>query len=352
MSKIVFANGNAVACKDGKVKVVAAFPDICKSPPGPPTGPIPVPYASSSYARDLRKGSKTVKIGGQPIALKNQSYFKSSPLGNEAATKGFGAGIASQQMAGKTYFAMWSMDVKAEGANLCRHSDIATSNHGSNANTPPAPALDQANLGEAGAVEEPKCECCGQPMHKGQLGADGKPGPVVSEEEWYMIGPEEDVALAAALQELVNTEPPKLNKRAMKWFDHLLDDLAEQESKLVDRRKAIARGKAAGCKSFPEPPCNVYRVLPPGASDVIGGEWNEYREEYLEKHSFPSGSTTNHRVPKTAGGCPGNKYSDGNLVHDSELGADCEYFDHEVLTPIHNDCAKKWHDRLNDGWRS
>ena len=350
MSKTVYANGNAVACKDGDIKVVAAFPDVCQSPPGPPTGPVPVPYAASSFARDLRAGSKSVKIGGQPIALKNKSYFKSAPLGNEAATKSFGAGVASHQIGGKTYFAMWSMDVRAEGENLCRHNDIATSNHGSNGNTPGTLANDRAAKPPADPEAKPKCECCGNDMHEGQLGPDGKPGPVVSEEEWYMIGPDEDEALEAALQRLADTEPPAIDKNRMKGFDNLLDELAERESKLVDRRKDIARGKAAECGSFPAPPCDVYRVLPVGASLRIKEEWRLYRKAYQDKHGYPSGSTTNHRVPKSAGGCPGNEGSDGNLVHDSELGEECAQFDHEVLTKLHDDCAKSWFARLDAGW--
>jgi hypothetical protein len=331
MSRTVYANNNAVACKAGDVKVIAAFPDVCKSPPPPPTGPMLVPYAASSFARDLHAGSKSVKIGGQPIALKNQSYFKSSPLGNEAATQGFGAGIASQQMGGKTYFAMWSMNVRAEGMNVCRHMDIATSNHGSNANTPPAGALDKAAI-PAGdeAQQKPKCECCGKDMHAGQLGPDGKPGPVVSEEEWYMIGPEETAYIYDALDVLCDNPPNPRNKRAVRQENKAVDELAKLESDMVDRRKAIARGRAMGCKSLPEPPCNVYRILPVGASDQIGDDWKDERAEYLKERAQPEGSQTNHRVPKAAGGCPGSTKDDGNLVHNSALSPECLQFDKEL----------------------
>jgi hypothetical protein len=327
MSRTVYANNNAVACKAGDVKVIAAFPDVCKSPPPPPTGPMPVPYAASSFARDLHAGSKSVKIGGQPIALKNQSYFKSSPLGNEAATKGFGAGIASQQMGGKTYFAMWSMNVRAEGMNVCRHMDIATSNHGSNANTPPAGALDKATI-PAGdeAQQKPKCECCGEDMHAGQLGPDGKPGPVVSEEEWYMIGPEETAYIYDALDVLCDNPPNPRNKRAVRQENKAVDELAKLESDMVDRRKAIARGRAMGCKSLPEPPCNVYRILPVGTSRKIADVWHKQRKPYRTDRKL-DGRKTNHRVPKAAGGCPGSSQSDGNLVHDSALTPECREVD-------------------------
>ena len=66
MPNDVFANGMAIACKAGSGKVVAAFPSVCQSPPGPPSGPIPAPYPVSSFSRDLKQGSKGVEIGGKP----------------------------------------------------------------------------------------------------------------------------------------------------------------------------------------------------------------------------------------------------------------------------------------------
>jgi hypothetical protein len=159
-----------------------------------------------------------------------------------------------------------------------------------------------------------------------------------------------DVALDAALQDLIDNEPPKLDKRRTKRMDQLLDKLAERERKLVDRREWIAWGKQAGCKSLPEPPCDVYRVTPDGSSDSVDKEWKDHRKVYLINHNFPFGQETNHRVPKTAGGCPGTPHSEGNLVHDSELGDDCLSFDHDILTQIQNDCSDEWSARLAAGW--
>ena len=86
----VYANGREVLSKGDHGKVTSAFPDVCNSPPGPPAGPVPVPYTLSSSARDLKKGSKRVQIGGKPVGLRDQSYLATSPLGNEPATKSFG----------------------------------------------------------------------------------------------------------------------------------------------------------------------------------------------------------------------------------------------------------------------
>ena len=65
-----------IACKAGDAKVVAAFPDVCLSPPSPPAGPVPIPYPVTSKASDTSNGSKSVKISGKEIMLKNKSYYK------------------------------------------------------------------------------------------------------------------------------------------------------------------------------------------------------------------------------------------------------------------------------------
>jgi len=129
MSCNVYANSNEIACKASSCKVIAAFPDVCLSPPSPPAGPVPIPYPDTSFAKDMKNGSKTVKIKNKEVMLKDKSFFKTSPLGDEAATKGLGAGVVSHVITGKTHFKMWSMDVKVEGENVDRHLDITTSNH-------------------------------------------------------------------------------------------------------------------------------------------------------------------------------------------------------------------------------
>src|SRR5512144_2048483 len=100
MSCDVFANSNEIACKAGGDKVIAEFPDVCLSPPSPPAGPIPVPYPDTSFAHDMQNGSKTVKIKGQEVMLKDKSFYKTSPLGDEAATQGLGANVLSHTITG------------------------------------------------------------------------------------------------------------------------------------------------------------------------------------------------------------------------------------------------------------
>ena len=47
----------------------------------------------------------------------------------EAATKSLGMGVVTHTIQGKMVHAAWSMDVKAEGANVIRHMDMTTHNH-------------------------------------------------------------------------------------------------------------------------------------------------------------------------------------------------------------------------------
>jgi hypothetical protein len=271
MGANVFANGNEIACQASDCKVVAAFPDVCMTPPSPPAGPIPVPYPDSSFARDMKNGSKAVKIGGKPVMLKDQSFYSTSPLGNEAATRSFGAGVVSHQITGKTYFAAWSMDVKAEGQNLPRHLDLTTSNHGS----PPNEAVPTPTLGTMAAAEkddEPKCDCCGKPAHS----ANQAGGKALTEEEFYSpkpAGPPPGFAVGAmALLKEIRSGPCK----------NLLPP---------GRPKKTTK-------------CNKYYVTTEDEKRAIDGRWDGYRDKYYRKFKVPKGTAIGHRVPRAAGGCP------------------------------------------------
>jgi uncharacterized protein DUF4150 len=124
----VFANGNEVSAKKDDNKSIAAMADVCLSPPSPPAGPVPLPYPNTAQASDTSDGSKTVKIGGDEVGLKNSSAYKKS-TGDEAATKTLGMGVVTHTIQGKMRHAAWSMDVKIEGKNAIRHMDLTTHNH-------------------------------------------------------------------------------------------------------------------------------------------------------------------------------------------------------------------------------
>ncbi|MBT3048517.1 MAG: PAAR-like domain-containing protein [Candidatus Thiodiazotropha sp.] len=128
MANNVFANGLEIACKAADGMSKAAFPDPCFTPPPPSGGWVLVPYANTAFAKDLANGSTTVFISGLPVAKKDHSFIKTS-TGNEPAAgpKGLKTGVKK----GKAYFTSWSMNVKVEGLNVCRHTDGMTHNHGS-----------------------------------------------------------------------------------------------------------------------------------------------------------------------------------------------------------------------------
>jgi hypothetical protein len=143
MANNVFANGREIACKAGAGKTIAAFPDVCFTPPENPATPpgVPIPYPNTGFASDTAKGSKKVIISNKEIMLKNKSYFKKS-TGDEAGCAAK-KGVITSKNTGKVYFNAWSMDVKIEGENVDRHLDLTTNNHASMpGDTPPWPFTD------------------------------------------------------------------------------------------------------------------------------------------------------------------------------------------------------------------
>lgn len=133
MGKNVFANGREISGKATSNRSVVAMPDVCLTPPGPPAGPIPIPYPNSAFAKHSSKGTRSVKIGKQEVGKKNVSNYSKS-VGNEPATRNFGMGVISHKLSGPMKFAAWSMDVKAEGANVPRFMDLTTHNHSNGSN--------------------------------------------------------------------------------------------------------------------------------------------------------------------------------------------------------------------------
>jgi hypothetical protein len=155
LSNEVYANGRELSCKSGSGKTVAAFPDVCFTPPQTPATPpgVPVPYPNNGMSSDCTDGSTSVKISGAEVMLKDKSYFRRSS-GDEAgcAPK---KGVVTSTNRGKVYFKAWSMDVKIEGENAVRHLDITTHNHACEpGQTPPFPHVDGMVL----PAGEPECE--------------------------------------------------------------------------------------------------------------------------------------------------------------------------------------------------
>jgi hypothetical protein len=244
MTKNVFAGTWEIAAENGMNKSIARFPDVCLSPPSPPAGPIPIPYPDTSFSNNLKSPSSTVKIGGKGAALAQKSYYKESVLGDEAATRTFGANILTHQITGKTYFQAWCMDVKFEGKNVCRHLDITTSNHASPpTTTAPLPSAEMMAMPAQQAIDEDKCPCCGEALHPYQKGDDGKPLKPISEKDYYekKIKKREDEVRAKANRKNVAKTNAKLAALAAKRTE-----MNELLALKADSRKAVADAKAAG----------------------------------------------------------------------------------------------------------
>ena len=124
MALTVFAEGMGLFHKGSGGKAVAPA-DVCLSPPPPPGGPAPVPYINNLTASDLSKGSKTVKVDGEPTALEDESEVSTS-TGDEAGTQG--GNVVTHKTKGKGYFSLWSFTVKVEGKGVCRHGDMMGQN--------------------------------------------------------------------------------------------------------------------------------------------------------------------------------------------------------------------------------
>ena len=85
----VFANGLEISGKAVSAKTIAAFPDVCMTPPENPATPpgIPVPYPNFAMAGDTEKGTGKVKIKDKTVNLKNKSDMSKTAV-DEAGAAG------------------------------------------------------------------------------------------------------------------------------------------------------------------------------------------------------------------------------------------------------------------------
>jgi len=72
MSVSVFANASEIASKATTNKVIAAIPDVCKTPT--PGGLIPIPYPNIMMASDTTKGVKVANSAGKILSTKKSTF--------------------------------------------------------------------------------------------------------------------------------------------------------------------------------------------------------------------------------------------------------------------------------------
>lgn len=100
----------------------ATIPDVCKTPS--PGGPVPIPYPNFADQSSLQNGTTTVSAKGEMIAIKGSQYGRSN--GDEAGTAG---GVKSNVNMQATDWITYSFDVKMDGQNACRHTDLKFHNN-------------------------------------------------------------------------------------------------------------------------------------------------------------------------------------------------------------------------------
>lgn len=122
MTRSVFANSRNFSHKGSGDKSASSAPDVCKTPIGSATPPIPYPV--SSKAADLAKATSSVIIDGNPTATANSTHTQCT--GDQA---GSAKGLISGTTGSKTQFVSYSFDVKAEGEGIVRHMDLTTMNN-------------------------------------------------------------------------------------------------------------------------------------------------------------------------------------------------------------------------------
>ncbi|PCK09628.1 MAG: hypothetical protein COA42_03040 [Alteromonadaceae bacterium] len=121
MGRSVFANSRNFSHKGSGDKSLCTAPDVCKTPIGTSTPPIP--YFVVSQVTKLADGSSTVSIEGNPTSLAGSSHSKCS--GDEPGTA---KGVCSSKTTDETKFTSYSFDVKCDGEGVVRAFDTSTMN--------------------------------------------------------------------------------------------------------------------------------------------------------------------------------------------------------------------------------
>lgn len=118
--------------------------DVCLTPPS-----VPVPYVNVLFSKDLVKGSKTVRIDGEPTFLEDVSMTSKS-IGDEGGTAG--GSVVTGVILKNGYFTQWSSTVQIEGLGVCRHGDIMGHN---SAGGPPPSSLNSGAICQPANVSAP-----------------------------------------------------------------------------------------------------------------------------------------------------------------------------------------------------
>ncbi len=122
MTRSVFANNRSFSHKGSDDKSISSAPDVCKTPIGNSTPPIP--YSVVSQAADASGYTRSVSIDGNPTAIASSTHTQCS-----GDAPGSAKGIGSGTTGNITHFTSYSFDIKCEGEGVVRHLDTTTMNN-------------------------------------------------------------------------------------------------------------------------------------------------------------------------------------------------------------------------------
>ncbi|MEX6324917.1 DUF4150 domain-containing protein [Providencia hangzhouensis] len=108
---------NYLARQDGEWLVVSILPDVCKTPIGSSTPPVPYPVIAK--LDDAVKVVPSVRANGKPVVVFSQSFIPET-IGDQA---GQAKGIKSGTVGGKCHPKQHSKSFFVQGKPVLRHDD-------------------------------------------------------------------------------------------------------------------------------------------------------------------------------------------------------------------------------------
>ena len=109
---------NILARKQNKWTVVSIVPDVCKTPMGGATPPVPYPVTAD--LNTTTGAAKSVRANGRPVVVFDMSLVPTTK-GDQA---GVANGIKSGTVGAICYPKEKSSTVRAEGKLVVRHGDM------------------------------------------------------------------------------------------------------------------------------------------------------------------------------------------------------------------------------------
>ena len=91
------ANEKRIDPKAESNQSITSIPDVCETPASSDAGPVPIPYPNTAMASDTTSGSKSVKISGKEVMLKDKSHYEKS-TGDESGTSSAIDGIEKENI--------------------------------------------------------------------------------------------------------------------------------------------------------------------------------------------------------------------------------------------------------------